>query len=66
MKGEIGKAASLGMPIVVFDEELFVAVKKIATANGAPKQQISLDLKHTALSSVDPDSFIDRMVSADD
>ena len=66
MKGEIGKAASLGMPIVVFDEELFVTVKKIATANGAPKQQVSLDLKHTALSSVDPDSFIDRMVSADD
>ena len=66
MKGEIGKAASLGMPIVVFDEELFVTVKKIATSNGAPKQQVSLDLKHTALSSVDPDSFIDRMVSADD
>lgn len=54
------------MPIVVFDEELFVAVKKIATANGAPKQQISLDLKHMALSSVDPDSFIDRMVLTND
>ena len=60
MRGE------LGAEVFVFDEELFVTVKKIATSNGAPKQQVSLDLKHTALSSVDPDSFIDRMVLTND
>ena len=64
MKVEIGKAASLGMPIVVFDEKLFVAVKKIATANGASKQQISLNLKHNVLSSADTDSFIDVVTDA--
>ena len=50
MKGEIGKAASLNMAIIVFDESLYPAVRKLVTQHGGDKAKVTLDEKNAFLS----------------
>ena len=49
MKGEITHAAKLGIPILVFDDDLYVQTRKLVTKAGATKQLVTLDRKHTVL-----------------
>jgi len=46
MRGEIAHAISLHMPIITFDDDLFLEVKKEVLRNGGEKEQISLDYNH--------------------
>ena len=50
MKGEIGKAASLNKAIIVFDESLYPAVRKLVTQHGGDKAKVTLDEKNAFLS----------------
>ena len=50
MKGEIGKASSLNMAIIVFDESLYPAVRKLVTQHGGDKAKVTLDEKNAFLS----------------
>lgn len=54
MKGEILHAAKLGIPIVVYDESVYLEVRKLVTRTGAPKSLVSLDERHPLLGSPDP------------
>lgn len=49
MKGEITHAAKLGIPIKVFDDDLYVQTRKLVTKAGAGKQLVTLDRQHTVL-----------------
>lgn len=55
MEGEIGKAASLKMPIQVFDKETHLSVKRIVTHNGADKHLVSLIEHHRLMGSCTPE-----------
>ena len=49
MKGEITHAAKLGIPIQVFDDELYVQVRKLVTQTGASKKLVELNREHSVL-----------------
>ena len=49
MKGEITHAAKLGIPIKVFDDELYVQTRKVVTKAGATKHLVTLDRNHAVL-----------------
>ena len=49
MKGEIRRAAELRMGICVFDENVFIAVRKLVTQAGGDKTSVVLDRKHQLL-----------------
>lgn len=49
MRGEIEHAAKLGMPITVFNRELFLDVKKIVTRMGAEKGLVSWEQRYPLL-----------------
>lgn len=49
MKGEITHAAKLGIPILIFNDDLYVQTRKLVTKAGAAKQLVTLDRKHTVL-----------------
>ena len=51
MKSEIQAAAKLRIPMVVYNEELFVAVRKLVTRAGADKSLVHLERKLTLLGS---------------
>ena len=51
MKGEIRHAVKLGLPITVYDEALYVQVRKLVTQAGGDKRLVTLDLQHEALAS---------------
>ncbi len=42
MKGELSRAAELSIPIVVYDRELYVEVRKLVTRAGASKALVTL------------------------
>ena len=54
MKGEIAHAAKLGIPITVFDENIYLDVKKLVTQAGASKKLVTLDERHPVLASDAP------------
>lgn len=49
MRDEITHAAKLGIPIVTFDEDLHIEVRKLVTKAGASKHLASMDREHTVL-----------------
>ena len=49
MKGEITHAAKLGIPIQVFDDDLYVQVRKLVTQTGASKKLVELNREHSVL-----------------
>ena len=49
MKGEISHAAELGIPIMTFDDDLYIQVRKLVTKAGASKHLVSMDRNHTVL-----------------
>ena len=49
MKGEITHAAKLGIPIHVFDDDLYVQVRKLVTQTGASKKLVELSREHSVL-----------------
>lgn len=42
MKGEIIRAAELNIPIIVYDAEIYLAVRKLVTRHGGDKSQVAL------------------------
>lgn len=60
MLGEINRAVSLGMDIVVFDELLFPEVRKIVTKCGGDKHKVSLDRNNFFMAMSDPISCIEE------
>ena len=50
MRGEISHAAKLGMQIIVFDEALYVEVKKLVTRSGGDKRIVRLDRQNLIMS----------------
>lgn len=54
MKGEIHHAAQLGIPIIVYCEDLYLDVRKLATRAGADKKLVAMDETHPALASNAP------------
>lgn len=54
MKGEIYHAAQLGIPIIVYCEDLYLDVRKLATRAGADKKLVAMDETHPALASNEP------------
>ncbi len=49
MEGEIAHAAKLSIPIIVFDDELYVQTRKLVTKAGANKHLVKLDRSHAVL-----------------
>ena len=49
MKGEITHAAKLGIPIQVFDDDLYGEVRKLVTQTGASKKLVELNREHSVL-----------------
>ena len=49
MKGEISHAVKLGIPIMTFDDDLYIQVRKLVTKAGASKHLVSMDRNHTVL-----------------
>ena len=49
MRGEITHAAKLGIPIIAFDDDLYVQTRKLVTQSGAQKQLVKLDRNHPVL-----------------
>lgn len=49
MKGEIQAAATLRIPMAVYNEELFIAVRKLVTRTGASKSLVHLEREWTLL-----------------
>lgn len=54
MKGEIHHAARLGIPIIVYSEDICLDVRKLVTQAGASKKLVTLDASHPALASNEP------------
>lgn len=50
MRGEIEHAAKLGIPIWVFNADLYIDVRKIVTRMGADKNLVTNELQHPLLS----------------
>lgn len=49
MRGEIVHAAKLGIPILVFDDHLYVKTRKLATQSGATKRLVRRCWEHNVL-----------------
>lgn len=49
MRGEITHASKLGIPIITFDDDLYVQTRKLVTQSGAAKQLVKLDRNHPVL-----------------
>ncbi len=54
MKGEILRAALLGIPIVVYDGSVYLEFRKLVTRSGVPKTWVSLDDKNPVTGDLDP------------
>ena len=49
MKNEIANAAMLRMPIIVFDDMLYLEVQKVATQRSGDKKLVKLESKHVPM-----------------
>lgn len=54
MRNEIIKAAALHMDIIVFEENVFLEVKKLVTKNGGNKSLVTFDRNHPVLALPNP------------
>ena len=60
MRGEIAHAARLKMPVVVFDEGIYLETLKELTKRGCDKQNVCLDREHFLMGLVWPLSYAER------
>lgn len=62
MRGEIERAAELGLMMVVFHESLFEEVRRIVIKSGGEEVSVCLDLKHPAMAVGSPATFLEQAV----
>lgn len=55
MEGELQRAASLNMEIVVFDPNLYIEVKRLMICNGALNNRVRLERGHYAMERIELD-----------
>lgn len=60
MCGEIAKAAMLRMPIIVFDEGLYLEVQKLVTQNNGNKRTVKLDRENFPMAFTNPESYLEN------
>lgn len=60
MRGEIAHAARLKMPVVTFDESIYLEVQKELTKRGCDKRNVRLDREHSLMGLVRPLSYAER------
>lgn len=60
MRGEIAKAAVLRMPIIVFDEGLYLEVQKLVTQNHGNKRTVKLDRDNFPMSFTNPETYLEN------
>lgn len=54
MRGEITHAAALNIPILTFDEGLYLEIRKLVTQHGGNKKNVRMDREHSLLGLSDP------------
>ena len=60
MRGEIAKAAVLRMPIIVFDEDLFLETQKLVTQNNGNKKTVKLDRNNFPMACISPETYLEN------
>ena len=60
MKSEIANAAMLRMPIIVFDDMLYLEVQKLVTQKNGDKKTVKLDSNHIPMSLSNPISYMEQ------
>lgn len=60
MRGEIAKAAVLRMPIIVFDESLYLEVQKLVTQNNGNKRTVKLDRENFPMAFTNPETYLEN------
>ncbi len=60
MKSEIANAAMLRMPIIVFDDMLYLEVQKLVTQKNGDKKTVKLESNHIPMSLSNPISYMEQ------
>ena len=60
MKSEIANAAMLRMPIIVFDDMLYLEVQKLVTQKNGDKKIVKLESNHIPMSLSNPISYMEQ------
>ena len=60
MKDEIGNAAILRMPIIVFDDMLYLEVQKLVTQRNGDKKLVKLESNHIPMALTNPISYMEQ------
>ena len=60
MRGEIEHAVQLGIPMITFDEGVFVEVRKIVTQMGGNKRSVQLDSENFPMAYSSPTSYLEN------
>lgn len=60
MRGEIAKAAVLRMPIIVFDEDLFLETQKLVTQNNGNKKTVKMDRNNFPMACISPETYLEN------
>ena len=60
MVQEISNAAILGMPIIVFDDMLYLEVQKLVTQKNGDKKTVKLESNHIPMSLSNPISYMEQ------
>ncbi len=60
MKGEISRAVELRMDIIVFDEGLYLDVKKLVTQKGGEKGMVKLDRENFPMGFTSPTTYLEN------
>lgn len=61
MRGEILHAASLNMPIIAFDEGVYLEVQKLITQHGGSKSTVKLDRENFLMAFSSPESYYETV-----
>lgn len=62
MRGELAHAAALHIPVLTFDEGLYLEVQKEITANGGNKKNVRLDRENFLMAFTSPVSYLEKAV----
>lgn len=60
MKNEIANAAMLRMPIIVFDDMLYLEVQKLVTQRNGDKKLVKLESNHVPMALTNPISYMEQ------
>ena len=60
MKSEIANAAMLRMPIIAFDDMLYLEVQKLVTQKNGDKKTVKLESNHIPMSLSNPISYMEQ------